>query len=215
MHLQTGNLLTFKESIKYAVLSKICETFKPQKIQLSGYDHESEILDTLAKSILLAARTAQKAKGLNGIVTAFVEKDDIEVLALTMEKLADEKGIDFDFLKKDATNLRNAGVAILIGIKTSCAAGLYCRACGFETCIEMLNRQKVEAEFKGPNCIFKHADLGMAVGATVAKVKDFYINNRVMYTISAAAKISGLLNADNVFGIPRSVTGKNIFFDRK
>jgi uncharacterized ferredoxin-like protein len=176
---------------------------------------ESEILDTLAKSILLAARTAPKAKGVDDIVTAFVEKDDIEVLALTMEKLADEKGAGFDFLKRDAENLRNAGVAILIGIKTSGAAGLDCRACGFETCAEMLNRQKVEAEFKGPNCMFKHADLGIAVGAAVAKAKDFCIDNRVMYTIGAAARISGMLDADVVFGIPLSITGKNIFFDRK
>ena len=150
---------------------------------------ESEILETLAKSILLAARTAPKAKGVDDIVTAFVENNDIEVLALTMEKLADEKGTGFDFLKS--------------------------RACGFETCAEMLNRQKVEAEFKGPNCMFKHADLGIAVGAAVAKAKDFCIDNRVMYTIGAAARISGLLDADVVFGIPLSITGKNIFFDRK
>ena len=152
---------------------------------------------------------------MDDIVTAFVEKDDIEVLALTMETLADENGIDFDFLKKDAANLRNARVSILIGIKTSGAAGLYCRACEFERCVEMLNRQKVEAECKGPNCMFKHADLGIAVGAAVAKAKDFCIDNRVMYTIGAAARISGLLDADVVFGIPMSITGKNIFFDRK
>jgi len=176
---------------------------------------ESETLETLAKSILLAARTAPKTKGVDDIVTAFVEKDDIEVLALTMEKLADEKGEGFDFLKRDAENLRNAGVAILIGVKTSGAAGLDCRACGFETCVEMLNQQKLEAEFKGPNCMFKHADLGIAVGAAVAKAKDFCIDNRVMYTIGAASRVSGLLDADVVFGIPLSVTGKNIFFDRK
>ena len=85
---------------------------------------ESEILDTLAKSVLLAARTAPKAKGVDDIVTAFVEKDDIEILALTMEKLADEKGAGFDFLKRDAANLRNAGVAILIGVKTVELRGL-------------------------------------------------------------------------------------------
>jgi uncharacterized ferredoxin-like protein len=163
--------------------------FNPQKIQLSRYDTASEILDTLAKSILLVARTTQKTKGLGDIVTAFVEKDDIEVLALTMEKLADEKGTDFDFLKKDASNLRNSRVAILIGIKTSGASGLDCRACGFEKCVEVLNRQKVEAEFKGPNCMFKHADLGIAVGTAVAKAKNFCIGNRVMYTIGAVARV--------------------------
>lgn len=68
-----------------------------------------------------------------------------------MEKLADKKRKGFYFLEKDAANLRNARVAILIGIKTSGSASLDCRACGFEIYVEMLNRQKVEAEFKGSN----------------------------------------------------------------
>jgi uncharacterized ferredoxin-like protein len=177
---------------------------------------ESEVLETLAKSILLAARTAPKARGIDDIVTALVEKDDIEVLASTMERLGDEKGAGFTHIfKRDAANLRNAGTAVLIGVKTSGASGFDCRACGFETCAEMLNRQKVEAEFKGPHCMFKYADLGIAVGAAAAKAKDFCIDNRVMYTVGAAARVSGLLDADVVFGIPLSVTGKNIFFDRK
>jgi uncharacterized ferredoxin-like protein len=93
-----------------------------------------------------------------------------------MEKLADEKSAGSDFLKRDAINLINTGVLILINVKTSRAAGLNCLACGFETCVEMLNRQKVEAEFRDPNCMFKHADLGIAVGAAVAKAKDFCID---------------------------------------
>jgi uncharacterized ferredoxin-like protein len=176
---------------------------------------ESEVLEALAKSILLAARTAPKAKGVDDIVTALVEKKDIEVLASTMERLADQKGEGFTFLKRDAGNLRNAGAAVLIGVKTSGVAGLNCGACGFETCAEMLNRQKVEVDFRGPNCMLKYVDLGIAIGAATAKAKDFCIDNRVMYSIGAAARVSGLLDADVVFGIPLSVTGKNIFFDRK
>lgn len=176
---------------------------------------ESKVLETLAKSILLAARTAPKAKGIDDIITAFVEKEDIEVLASSMEKLADEKGAGFIFLKRDATNLRNTEAAVLIGVKTSVAAGLNCGACGFETCADMLNQQKVEGDFRGPNCMLKYVDLGIAIGAAVAKAKDFCIDNRVMYSIGAAARVSGLLDADVVFGIPLSVTGKNIFFDRK
>ena len=190
---------------------------KPRQFQYLSMilNPESEVLETLAKSILLAARTAPKAKGVDDIITALVEKEDIEVLASAMEKLADEKGAGFIFLKRDAANLRNAGAAVLIGVKTSGAAGLNCGACGFETCAEMLNRQRVEVDFRGPNCMFKYADLGIAVGAAVAKAKDFCIDNRVMYSVGAAARVSGLLDADVVFGIPLSVTGKNIFFDRK
>lgn len=189
----------------------------PCKFQLPGMilNPESEVLETLAKSILLAARTAPKAKGVDDIVTALVEKEDVEILASTMEKLAEEKGAGFIFLKRDAANLRNAGAAVLIGVKSSGAAGLNCGACGFKTCAEMLDQQKVEVEFQGPNCMLKYADLGIAVGAAAAKAKDFCIDNRVMYTVGAAARVSGLLDVDVAFGIPLSVTGKNIFFDRK
>lgn len=132
-----------------------------------------------------------------------------------MEKLADEKGEGFAFLKRDAANLRNSGAAVLIGLKASGAAGLDCGACGFKTCKEMLNQQKIEVDFIGPNCTIKSVDLGIAIGAAAAKAKDFCIDNRVMYTMGAAARVSGLLDSDVVFGIPFSVTGKNIFFDRK
>jgi hypothetical protein len=37
----------------------------------------------------------------------------------------------------------------------------------------------------------------------------------VMYSIGAATRVSGLLDVDVAFGILLSVTGKNIFFDRK
>lgn len=70
------------------------------------------MLEALAKCILLAARTAPKARGVDDIVTALVEKDDVEVLASTIEKLADQKGAGFNFLKRDAANLRNAGAAV-------------------------------------------------------------------------------------------------------
>jgi uncharacterized ferredoxin-like protein len=176
---------------------------------------ESEVLETLAKSILLAARTAPKTRGEDDIVTALVEKGDIEILASTMEKVGDKKSAGIaSVFKRDAANLRNAGAVILIGVKTRGAAGFDCRACGFETCADMLKQQKVEAEFTGPHCMLKYADLGVAVGAAAAKAKDLCIDNRVMYTIGAAARASGLLDADVTFGIPLSVTGKNIFFDR-
>ncbi len=44
---------------------------------------ESEVLEALAKSILLAACIAAKARDVDDIVTALVEKDDVEVLAFS------------------------------------------------------------------------------------------------------------------------------------
>ncbi len=40
------------------------------------------------------------------------------------------------------------------------------------------------------------------------------IDNRMMYTVGAAAKSLGLLDSDIIIGIPLSVTGKNPYFDR-
>ena len=41
------------------------------------------------------------------------------------------------------------------------------------------------------------------------------IDNRISYTVGAAAKDLELLDADLIIGIPLSATGKNPFFDRK
>ena len=47
------------------------------------------------------------------------------------------------------------------------------------------------------------------------KASEMNIDNRLMYTLGAAAKELQLLDADVIVGIPLSATGKNIYFDRK
>ena len=41
------------------------------------------------------------------------------------------------------------------------------------------------------------------------------VDNRVMRSVGEAALKMGLLKADEIIGIPLSVKGKSIFFDRK
>ena len=48
-----------------------------------------------------------------------------------------------------------------------------------------------------------------------AHASEFNIDNRLMYTIGAGAKVLGLLDADVVIGIPFFASGKSIYFDRK
>ena len=40
------------------------------------------------------------------------------------------------------------------------------------------------------------------------------IDNRIMYTVGAAAKKLRLLDSDIIIGIPLSATGKSPYFDR-
>jgi len=56
--------------------------------------------------------------------------------------------------------------------------------------------------------------LGIALGSAVKTAADLNIDNRMLYTMGAAAKELGLLDADVFIGIPLSVSGKNILFDR-
>ena len=61
----------------------------------------------------------------------------------------------------------------------------------------------------------KLIDLGIALGSAVKTASDLNVDNRIMVTIGRAAIKMGLMKADEVQGIPLSIKGKNIFFDRK
>ncbi|QLC49256.1 hypothetical protein HWN40_02745 [Methanolobus zinderi] len=173
---------------------------------------ETEVMESLAKTILVAARTAPKGKGIDDIVTCMLDESEKNELADKMEELSEIKGLKF--LIRDAKNVRDADSLILIGLKSSGASGLDCGACGFETCKEMLDTKKVKVEFTGPHCMIKYMDLGIAVGCAAAKAKDLCVDNRILYSAGAAACYFDMMDADVAMALPLSVKGKNIFFDR-
>jgi uncharacterized ferredoxin-like protein len=61
----------------------------------------------------------------------------------------------------------------------------------------------------------KLIDLGIAIGSAVKVASELNVDNRIMHSIGLAATKMGLLKADEIQGIPLSIKGKNIFFDRK
>jgi uncharacterized ferredoxin-like protein len=69
-------------------------------------------------------------------------------------------------------------------------------------------------DFVGPVCIFQAMDLGIALCSSAKLAAELGIDNRMMYTVGAAAQSLGLLDSDIIIGIPLSVTGKNPYFDR-
>jgi len=174
---------------------------------------ELESIELLAKIILTAARTAPKGKGIDDVVTFLLSPEEKTELAIRMEELSEIK--DLKFLFRDAKNVRDADTIALIGLKASGVSGLDCGACGFGTCKEMLEHDKVQKEFLGPQCMIKYLDLGIAVGSAAAKAKDLCIDNRILYSAGAAACYFKMIDADVAMGLPLSVKGKNIFFDRE
>ncbi|MCX8034263.1 MAG: DUF2148 domain-containing protein [Thermodesulfovibrio sp.] len=174
---------------------------------------EKSVTEIIAKIMLVSARTAPKAKGEDEIVTAILSSDEKERVADEMDKIG-ERGDAFKFFKRDAQNVRDSEAVILIGLNFKKPVGVNCGACGYD-CKTILKQKTYEIDYKGPVCIIRTIDLGIAIGSMVSVAKELGVDNRVMYTIGVASIKLGLIEAQIVLGIPLSVKGKNIFFDRK
>ncbi len=174
---------------------------------------EREAILEAVKLMLIAARTAPKSGGVDDIVTMIVhgkEKDDI---ARKMEEIGEERKSE-GFLR-DAKNVRDSEVVVLIGVRGNKSFGLDCGACGYENCENFEEAQKNSEDFIGPTCLFKALDLGIALGSAVKTASILNVDNRIMYRVgSAVLKLDLLPGATVVMGIPVSVGGKNIYFDR-
>jgi uncharacterized ferredoxin-like protein len=175
---------------------------------------EKEVVEKLALELLVCARTAPKARGQDNLELAIVtDKDELEMIAQEMEKIA-ERGEAFKFFKRDADNIRNSEALVLISVDFKNPVGVNCGACGF-TCDTITKVERKVLDYEGPICAMRLIDLGLAIGSAVAKAKDLCLDNRVMYTVGVAVKRLGLMPGQVILGIPLSVKGKNIYFDRK
>ncbi len=158
----------------------------------------------------IAARTAPKAAGKDFVVVRVIEGDECQCLADEMIKFGQTTGKkNFD---RDARNVAASPAVVLIGIKNGASAGLDCGACGIEKCAERV--QTEYSEFAGPQCAMRLLDMGIALGSAVKTANLLNVDNRIMYRAGVVARKMRLIDADVVMGIPLSVTGKSIFFDR-
>ena len=57
-------------------------------------------------------------------------------------------------------------------------------------------------------------DLGIALGSAVKTASMLNVDNRIMYRVGVVAREMDIVDWDFVMGIPLSVTGKSIYFDR-
>jgi uncharacterized ferredoxin-like protein len=181
---------------------------------IKSEEAEKEALLHASKLMLVSARTAPKTGGVDDILTAVVVGKEKEALAEEMNKIAEERKIER--FKRDAKNLRNSEVAVLIGVRGTRSFGINCGACGYATCSEFNEAQKKAGrDFVGPTCIFKALDLGIALGSAAKTASFLNVDNRIMYRIGTAARRLNLLpEATVIMGIPISAKGKSIYFDR-
>jgi uncharacterized ferredoxin-like protein len=179
---------------------------------------EKTTVSTVAGLMVIAARTAPKAKGVDKILVHVAEGKELGKLAQVMTAFG--KKHNPAFFLRDAENLRASDACVIIGVEGDSVVGINCGACGYLSCSELPKERKQHSAhatpFSGPNCAVRMADLGIAVGSAVKIAQIHNVDNRVMYTVGTAAVELGLLGktCTVAYGIPLSVSGKNIYFDR-
>lgn len=171
----------------------------------------------VAQMMVISARTAPKGKGMDSLVTTIAGPEDLPLLAKEMERLSAKLGLSF--FQRDAGNVAASDACVLLGIRGQEPIGINCQGCGYEGCDEMVaavDPAIPAGPFRGPNCIVKITDLGIAVGSAARTASLHNVDNRVMYSAGVAALSLGWLEGCTVaYGIPLKASGKNIFFDRK
>jgi len=188
--------------------------------KLKSNEVEKNAVTMVAALMAASARTAPKARGVDDTASLFLDGDELEKLALAMERKASVKPDYMSaFMERDANNVRNSACVLLLGVTgepKKIEEPVDCGACGYAGCEHLSRaRRKVKVkDFRGPNCVFQAMDLGIALGSAVKLAAELGIDNRMMYTIGAAAKESRLLDSDIIIGIPLAVAGKSPYFDR-
>jgi len=175
---------------------------------------EFEGLIDVAKLMMIAARTAPKSGGRDDVETLLVYGEEKDKIAEEMERIGKER--NSPGFGRDGKNVRDSAAVILIGVEGNKSFGLNCGGCGCKTCAEFNQATRITGvDFKGPNCIFKTLDMGIAIGSAAKTAMDQNTDNRIMYRIGTAAIKLGLTKKSClVMGIPISAKGKSIYFDR-
>ena len=183
--------------------------------RINSAEAEREAVLEVARSMAVSARTSPKSRGQDSIKTLILYGDDeLERLAKIMEERPEDDPNSW-FFKRNAEDVRKSVVVLLIGVTgepKKIEEPLNCGACG-HNCQAILKAKKIDTgDARGPMCLFQGIDLGIALGSAVKAASDYNVDNRMMYSMSAAARKLKLLDADLIVGIPLSATGKNVYF---
>lgn len=175
---------------------------------MNQMDFAGETVIQAAKEMANAARTAPKAIGYDRLEIGIVTGQQLEELAQKMEQMYKEGRAGEHFVR-DAGNMRKSACCLIIGTRTN-PMPRGCANCGMADCAN-------HNGYTGASpCLYAVHDLGLAVGSAVSVAADKRIDNRVMFSAGAAALEMGWLGEARVaMGIPLSVNGKSVYFDRK
>ncbi|MDI6801253.1 MAG: DUF2148 domain-containing protein [Thermodesulfovibrionales bacterium] len=177
-----------------------------------------EVAEMVAKLMAASARTAPKAGGKDFLEVVVITKDeDLKKIADAMKEYA-SKSTNEAYWLRDASNIENSQALLLIGLSKPVTAGYDCGGCGYPTCTEFAKNRQLKGKemgYTGPHCVMRMIDIGVALSSAAKTASLHNVDNRVQQRVGAAAKALGLINAEVAMGIPVSITGKSIYFDRQ
>lgn len=160
----------------------------------------------VAQMMATAARTAPKGKGLDRLEILVVDGTHKEELAREMRRIAEKHGQKF--FERDAGNVDESLVVLLVGTRNQPAGVKVCGYCGFKDCEENIRNNGI--------CAFTTGDLGIALGSAASIAADHRCDNRIMFTAGKAAMQLHYFSDEIMiaYGIPLAVKGKSPYFDR-
>jgi uncharacterized ferredoxin-like protein len=177
-----------------------------------------EVTEMAVKLMAASARTAPKAGGKDLLeIVVITKEEDLRKIADAMKAYA-PKSTNEAYWLRDASNIENSEALLLVGLSKAVTAGYDCGGCGYPTCAEFSkNRQMKEKEmgYTGPHCVMRMMDIGVALSSAAKTASLLNVDNRVQQRVGAAAKSLGYIKSEVVMGIPVSITGKSIYFDRQ
>lgn len=169
---------------------------------------ERKVLE-VAESMMIAARTAPKAKGVDNLTIVTFKKSEINSISERMKEMVEKEGYP-GFYLRDSQNILRADALFAIGTAVKSLGIDNCGICGNRSCDE----KKLNPDHP---CSFNTGDLGIAIGSAVSIASNHRVDSRVMFSVGNTIKKMGLLGEDVkiIYGIPLSVSNKSPFFDRQ
>lgn len=177
-----------------------------------------EAANMVVNLMAVSARTAPKAGGKDFLeIEVIIKDDDLKRIADSMKEYA-PKSTNESYWLRDASNIENSQALLLVGLKKPVTAGYDCGGCGYPTCKEFEKQrqmQEKEMGYTGPHCVMRMMDIGVALSSAAKTASILNVDNRVQQRVGAAARALGYIKGEVVMGIPVSISGKSIYYDRK
>lgn len=177
-----------------------------------------EVTEMAVKLMAASARTAPKAGGKDFMeIVVITKEEELKKIAEAMKEYA-PKSTNETYWLRDASNIENSEALLLVGLSKPVTAGYDCGACGYPSCAEFAKKREIshkEMGYTGPHCVMRMMDIGVALSSAAKTASLLNVDNRVQQRVGAAARALGLIQAEVVMGIPVSITGKSIYYDRQ